>query len=140
MDIETFQRLGLHRPFEVLTVNGRSNMEILDALMRPEDSQYNPCAEAYPQPDAPRGTIKAQDDWRGTQIFPDTQRDIRIYIPAQLADFPGDPPVIVFNDGDGYSDHTGAVRAPAVLDTLIDAGEIPPTIGVFVTPRKRRTS
>ena len=137
MEVENYRRLGLHRSFADnpfgAEVNGRSNMEILDALNVPEDAQYNPCEEAFPGDDVPRGELRQFPGWNQTDIFPGTVRDVSIYIPHQLANTDG-PNVIVFNDGQAYADVTGQVRAPLVLDSLIHAGEIPPTVGVFVMP------
>jgi enterochelin esterase family protein len=41
---------------------------------------------------------------------------------------------MVFNDGGGYLDRNGPVRAAAVFDTLAHAGDMGPTVGVFVMP------
>lgn len=137
MEVETYRRLGLDRPFTDnpfdAEVNGRSNMEILDALNVPEDAQYNPCEEAFPGDDVPRGELRQVPGWDQTDIFPGTVRGVSIYIPRQLANT-DEPNVIVFNDGQAYADVTGPVRAPLVLDSLIHAGELPPTVGVFVMP------
>ena len=140
MEIDNYRRLGLDRgflgkPFDT-EVNGRSNMEIMDALNVPEDAQYNPCAEAHPGADVPRGEVRQFPGWDGSRIFADTVRDVAIYLPRQLADA-SEPNVIVFNDGLAYADLEGAVRAPLVLDSLIHAGDIPPTVGVFVMPGQR---
>ena len=141
MEVETYRRLGLDRPFTTdpldAEVNGRSNMEILDALNVPEDAQYNPCAEAFPGDDVPRGEVRRFPGWDRTDIFPGTVRDVWIYVPNQLSDTLL-PNVIVFNDGLAYADVTGPVRAHLVLDSLIHAGEIPPTVGVFVMPGRAR--
>ena len=49
MEIENYKRLGLDKRFSGPDpLNGRSNREIMDALAVPEDTQYNPCAEAFP--------------------------------------------------------------------------------------------
>lgn len=88
MDVENYQRLGLDRYFMDggldAEVNGRSNMELAEALAVPEDAQYNPCAEAYPGPDVPRGTVRAFAAWDGTATFPGTVRDVWVYTPSQL--------------------------------------------------------
>lgn len=42
--------------------------------------------------------------------------------------------LMVFQDGWWYLDPAGDVRAGIVLDNLVCAGQIPPTIGVFVDP------
>ncbi|MDE0692200.1 MAG: alpha/beta hydrolase-fold protein [Gammaproteobacteria bacterium] len=137
MEIENYRRLGLDKRFDLpfdATINGRSNMEIMDALNPPEDAQYNPCPEAYPAPDVPRGDMRKFPGWSQSDIYPNTVRDVLIHVPEQLAASTDDPAVMVFNDGAAYADETGPVRAPAVLDSLIHAGEIPPTVGIFVNP------
>lgn len=138
MDLDTYIALGLDKPFidiggRAKEVNGRTNLEILDALDVPEDHQYNPCSEAFPAPDVPRGEIKKYRDWDGARVFAGTKRDVWVYVPEQLG--AGEAAaLLVCNDGLGYADPNGPVRAPAVLDTLIHAGDIPPTVGVFVMP------
>ncbi|MCX6367109.1 MAG: alpha/beta hydrolase-fold protein [Armatimonadetes bacterium] len=58
--------------------------------------------------------------------FPGTERSMRLYIPAQYD--PKKPAcVLVMQDGGGFRDTT-------VLDNLIAKGEIPVTIGIFITP------
>lgn len=136
MDVENYRRLGLDRRFDLpfdAEINGRSNMEIMDSLDPPEDAQYNPCPEAYPGDDVPRGETLEFPAWDRSGIYAGTRRDVRIHVPPQAA-AAGDPAVMVFNDGLAYADASGPVRAPAVLDSLIHAGDIPPTVGVFVNP------
>uniref|UniRef100_UPI00286BD7E0 alpha/beta hydrolase-fold protein n=1 Tax=Armatimonas sp. TaxID=1872638 RepID=UPI00286BD7E0 len=61
-----------------------------------------------------------------TKWFPGTERNMRLYIPAQYD--PKKPAcVLVMQDGGGFRDTT-------VLDNLIAKGEIPVTIGIFITP------
>ena len=58
--------------------------------------------------------------------FPGTVRDMRLYIPAQYD--PNKPAcVLVMQDGGGFRD-------TIVLDNLIAKGEVPVTIGIFITP------
>jgi gluconolactonase len=59
-------------------------------------------------------------------IFPGTHRDYWIYIPAQ---YKPDHPACVYVNQDGIQ-----WKAPTVFDNLINSGEMPVTIGVFVTP------
>src|SRR5437660_11165155 len=59
-------------------------------------------------------------------IFPGTTRDYCIYIPAQ---YKADKPACVYVNQDGIQ-----WKAPTVFDNLIARGEMPVTIGVFVTP------
>jgi len=140
MDLETYQALGLDRSLSDVdptrVVNGRANKEIQQALSVPGDRQYHPCPEAFPAEDAPRGKVASHRDWAGAKVFPDTTRDVRIYTPPGF-DPAGPPPaLILFNDGSWYLDRDGPVRAAAVLDSLIHAGEAPPTVAVFVMPGK----
>ena len=80
----------------------------------------------------PEGTVTKRT-WTST-IFPGTVRDYWVYVPAQYK--PGQPAaVMIFQDGQGYV-ATGEDdwRTPIVFDNLIHKGEMPVTIGIFVTP------
>jgi gluconolactonase len=61
-----------------------------------------------------------------SKVFPGTTREYSIYVPKQY-----DPakPACVYVNQDGVQ-----YNAPAVFDELIEKGEMPVTIGVFVTP------
>ena len=89
MDTETYESLGLHKTFNEahgnVKVNGRSQLEILDALDTPGDAAYHPCPQAYAQPDTPAGKVTAFHDWQGSSVYPGTQRHIWLYVPQQLA-------------------------------------------------------
>jgi gluconolactonase len=130
MNVETHVALGLDQrcPMEV---NGRSNMEIRDALAVPGDAPYHPCAEAYPREGVTQGTVTKFDDWQQTEIFSGTTREMWAYVPPGAGD---SSPVIVFNDGAGYLAREGSVRATNVLDNLLAAGEIAPTVAIFINP------
>jgi enterochelin esterase family protein len=95
-------------------------------------------AENYPvhpdtlsQPGVPKGKVAKQPDWI-SKIFPGTTRPWWIYVPAQYK--PEDPPaaVMVFQDGGTY------VQAPLnvqlVFDNLIHRGDMPITVGLFISP------
>ncbi len=95
--------------------------------------------ETYPEhPDSvrregvPRGEVTR---YRFTEsaIFPGTERDYWVYVPAQ---YDGSEPacLMVFQDGGGYVNEKGSDRVPIVFDNLIARGEMPVTIGVFVNP------
>ncbi len=133
MDYETYRRYGLDGRGP-LTANGRANAEIMRALDTPGDRAYHPCPEAFPRPGAPTGRVKSYPAWAEATVFADTRRDVWIYTPPGFDDVDDEPALIVFNDGGGYLDRDGAVRAAAVLDTLANAGEIRPTVAVFVNP------
>lgn len=136
MDTETYESLGLHISMSdndsARVVNGRTNREIQGALATPGDRQYHPNPEAFEE--APRGRVASFRDWSQSRVYPGTQRDLWIYTPAGFEPGGAPPALMVFNDGGGYLDRNGPVRAAAVLDTLIHSGEAQPTIGVFVMP------
>ena len=82
----------------------------------------------------PHGEVTSREPLPST-VYPNTTRAWSTYVPAQ---YDGSPtPVIFFQDGAGYLAKEGACRAPTVLDNLIAAGDIPPTIGVFLNPGVR---
>lgn len=68
-----------------------------------------------------------------SRIFPGTQRDYWVYVPAPYrADAPA--ALMVFQDGGRFVAEDGRWRVPVVLDNLIARGEMPVTIGLFVDP------
>ncbi len=82
-----------------------------------------PGPDSQVQPGTPVGeVIKAE--FAGSQVYPGTWREYRVYIPQQL-DRAKPSPVMVFQDGLQY-------HAPVVFDNLIHRREIPPMVGVFV--------
>ena len=91
--------------------------------------------DSHRQPGVPRGEV-IQLRWADSQVFPDTERDWWIYVPAQYDD---ETPaaLMVFQDGRWYVDETAEVRVPIVFDNLIHVGDMPVTIGVFVNPGRR---
>jgi len=68
-----------------------------------------------------------------SRVFPGTERDYWVYVPAQ---YDGKQPacVMVFQDGGNYVDNEKSFRVPIVLDNLIAKGEMPVTIGIFINP------
>ena len=68
-----------------------------------------------------------------SSIFPGTTRDVWVYVPKQYSD---EKPACVaaFCDGGAYVNPKRANYAPAIFDRLIEAGEMPVTIGVFANP------
>ncbi|WZO98915.1 SMP-30/gluconolactonase/LRE family protein [Isosphaeraceae bacterium EP7] len=75
--------------------------------------------------DAPKGEL-TKYSFSSSKVFPGTIRDYWIYIPAQY-DASKPAPLFVCQDGVQY-------KAPEVFDALIHAKEMPPVIGVFITP------
>ena len=83
------------------------------------------------QAGVPAGTVTKQA-WT-SRIFPGTQRDYWLYVPAQYrADTPA--ALMVFQDGGRFVAEDGRWRVPIVFDNLIARGEMPVTIGLFVDP------
>jgi enterochelin esterase family protein len=138
VDTKTYEAFGLHVSMSdgdsARVVNGRSNREIQQALATPGDRQYHPNPEAFPAENTPRGAVRSYRDWAGARVFPGTTRDLWIYTPPGFDPAGAAPALMVFQDGGGYLGREGPVRAAAVFDTLTAAGEMPPTIGVFVMP------
>jgi len=62
-----------------------------------------------------------------------------VYVPAQYrSSVPAS--LMVFQDGWLYLDPEGEIRAGLVFDDLIDRGEMPVTVGVFVDPEDDRNA
>ncbi|TCP31869.1 alpha/beta hydrolase-fold protein [Sphingomonas sp. BK235] len=71
-----------------------------------------------------------------SRVYPGTVRRYWVYVPPGYD--PARPPnLLLFQDGQRATRPDGSLRVPAVLDALIRAGAIPPTLGVFVTPGHR---
>jgi sugar lactone lactonase YvrE len=87
--------------------------------------EYPVSPESQPQPGIPKGSVEKYT-FSGSKVFPGTQRDYWVYVPAQY-----DPqsPACVYVNQDGIQ-----YNAPVVFDNLIAKKEMPITIGIFVTP------
>ncbi|HXB07828.1 MAG TPA: SMP-30/gluconolactonase/LRE family protein [Puia sp.] len=95
-------------------------------------AQAQPPAEQYPVDSAsveharvPKGEL-IHCRWDHSAIFPGTQREYWIYVPAQ---YRPERPACVYVNQDGIQ-----WKAPTVFDNLIEKGEMPVTIGVFIQP------
>jgi enterochelin esterase-like enzyme len=96
--------------------------------------------ESYPvHPDAvrqegvPQGKVTQMPKWTDSKVFPNTERDWWVYVPAQ---YDGKTPacVMVFQDGGGPVSEKGDWKVPIVFDNLIHKKEMPVTIGIFINP------
>src|SRR5258708_31891834 len=104
-------------------------MVVLAAQLYAEDYVLGP--DSQRQPGVPRGAV-TQHNWT-SKVYPGTTRNYWIYVPAQYQS--GKPAcVMVFQDGGGMVTETGGWRVPIVFDNLINRGEMPVTIGVFINP------
>lgn len=86
----------------------------------------------YPQKNVPKGELKGPFTFH-SKIIEGTVRQYWLFIPAQYtASKPAS--VLVFQDGYRASHPEGSIRAPQVLENLIAKGDIPITIGIFISP------
>ena len=93
--------------------------------------EYTLGPDSQRQADVPRGTVTPHT-W-ASKIYPGTTRNYWIYVPAQYK--PEKPAcVMIFQDGGGMITETGGWRVPIVFDNLIQKGEMPVTIGIFIDP------
>lgn len=89
----------------------------------------------YPQEGVPRGTLQGPFEFH-SQIIEGTVRRYWLFIPAQYqASQPAS--VLVFQDGQRAVNPEGPIRAPQVMENLIAQGDMPVTIGIFITPGNR---
>jgi enterochelin esterase-like enzyme len=93
------------------------------------DEPYTLGPDSLPQPGVPQGTV-TQFQWRSTHIYPGTTRKYWLYVPHQ---YDGSTPacLMVFQDAVLYLTQG---NVPMVFDNLIHKGEMPVTIGLFVSP------
>ncbi len=71
--------------------------------------------------------------WESVAAYPGVTRRVWIHVPARYD--PATPAhLAVFQDGWWYLDPDGQIRGGIVLDNLVDRGEIPVTIGLFIDP------
>ena len=103
---------------------------------QPPPSTLNPAAaqgtDLTQQPGIPVGTLSPKLTII-SRIYDGMASDYWVYVPAQY-----DPktaaPLMVFQDGEGYTNRAGDHPALNVLDNLIAAKKIPPLIAVFINP------
>jgi enterochelin esterase family protein len=91
---------------------------------------YAPGPDARPREGVPEGRVTAHRHV-GTSVYPGVERDFQVYVPAGL-DAARPANLMVFLDGARYLAGEAAMRT--VFDNLIHAGEIAPTVAVFVEP------
>ena len=98
-------------------------------------AEYVLGVDSLPQEGVPQGTV-TKHTWNDSRIYPGTSHEYWVYVPAQYTDAES-AAVMVFQDGQGYVDREGSVRAPTVFDNLIHKGEMPVTIGIFINPGRK---
>ncbi len=96
---------------------------------------YEYTADSQRQPGVPEGRLE-KFTWAQSRIFPDTTREVTVYIPAQLR--AGEPAcLMVWQDGSRHVDPNGPMRVGLVFDNLIHQKQMPVTIGVFIDPGRK---
>ncbi|MDA0194990.1 MAG: alpha/beta hydrolase-fold protein [Bacteroidetes bacterium] len=89
----------------------------------------------FPQDGVPKGELKGPFNFY-SKILEGTVRRYWLFIPAQYeASKPAS--VLVFQDGQRATKPDGSIRAPQVMENLIAKGDMPVTIGIFITPGNR---
>jgi enterochelin esterase-like enzyme len=93
-----------------------------------EVETYTPHPDSLVQLGVPKGKVIPQKKFR-SRVFAGTERDWWIYVPAQYrANKPA--AVMVFQDGGGPY----LKNMPTIFDNLINKGDMPVTVGVFINP------
>jgi enterochelin esterase-like enzyme len=102
----------------------------------PQDDQYVLGPDSLPKEGVPHGKVIAMEPWH-SKIFAGTVRDWWIYVPAQ---YEASKPActMVFQDGGKANEKDPKFGGPGnavwVFDNLIHAGQMPVTIGIFISP------
>jgi enterochelin esterase family protein len=101
------------------------------AARQPGD--YPLTADSLTRPGIAHGSLEGPFEYR-SRIFAGTVRLYWVYVPAGYDPAGAAPNLLIFQDGQRATNSQGSLRIPNVLDNLIARGDIPPTLGVFVTP------
>ena len=94
--------------------------------------EYKLGPDSMRQDGVPQGKV-IKSRWTESKVFPGTERDMSLYIPAQY-DAAKPACVMVFQDGGAYVNDQGQFRATVVFDNLIHKKVMPVTIGIFLNP------
>jgi enterochelin esterase family protein len=101
----------------------------------PQDDQYKLGPDSRAKEGVPRGQVVPMPPFHST-IYPGTTHQWWLYVPAQY-DAAKPACVMVFQDGgssNGDPKQAGPWNATYVFDNLIAAGQMPVTVGVFISP------
>ena len=133
--------IGSFREYSVQRLNDRiSRFAVILLLVlafgsvarRAESQDYPLTPDSEANPASPKGEV-TYFKFKNSKTFPGTERDCWLYIPKQ---YDGNRPacVMIFQDGGGFQDNGGGFRVPIVFDNLIAKGEMPVTVGIFISP------
>ena len=96
--------------------------------------EYSLMADSLPQEGIPKGTLEGPFEFH-SKIIAGTVRRYWIFVPAQYdRKKPKPANLLVFQDGQRATNPNGSLRVPQVMENLIGKGQMPVTIGVFITP------
>ncbi|HSU57949.1 MAG TPA: SMP-30/gluconolactonase/LRE family protein [Bryobacteraceae bacterium] len=96
-------------------------------------AQYTLGPDSQRHDGVPRGSLTKFTWVSKGGMYPGIERDYWVYVPAQYnASKPAC--LMVFQDGEGMIREDGSYRVPIVFDNLIQQGDMPVTIGVFINP------
>jgi enterochelin esterase-like enzyme len=111
-----------------------ATMACSKVLGQDSEIKYELGLDSKPQKGVPQGQVTTYD-WE-SEIIVNTIREYYVYVPAQ---YDGKQPaaLMIFQDGHAYIDPEGSFRVPTVFDNLIHQGDMPITIGLFITPGHR---
>jgi enterochelin esterase-like enzyme len=100
---------------------------LLSGIAAAAEPDFPLTADSQPQASVLKGEIiKGSYTAHDGSVFPGTERDYQIYLPAGL-DQTQPAAFMVFQDGVIY-------QAPVVFDNLIAKKDIPPLVGIFIKP------
>jgi len=100
------------------------------AMRQPGD--YPLMADSLPQEGIPKGRLEGPFEFH-SKVIAGTVRRYWVFVPAQYN--PKKPAnVLVFQDGQRATNPDGPLRVHQVMENLIGKGQMPVTIGIFITP------
>ncbi len=100
---------------------------LLGSVLHSAEPEFPLTADSQVQANVPKGMmIKDSYKARDGSVFPGTEREYEIYLPAGH-DKTKPAAFMVFQDGVIY-------QAPVVFDNLIAKKEVPPLVGIFIKP------
>jgi enterochelin esterase family protein len=98
--------------------------------------EYPLTIDSFPQPEVKKGELIGPLEFKSKIIPGNTVRQYWIYVPAGY-DRNAPPNLLVWQDAQRALPMNLPLRINVVLDNLIAKKEIPPTLGIFITPGQR---
>jgi enterochelin esterase family protein len=118
--------------FALVCLASAATAQTTEPARQPGD--YPLTADSQVQPNIRHGQLSGPFEFH-SDVFAGTVRRYWVYVPAGYHARRGPAPnLLVFQDGQRATNPDGSLRIQNVLDNLIASGDIPPTLGVFITP------